>query len=676
MANRYSNITTSQFDPMSFQEVMFAPSLQRKKHDELDAQRALLSQGLSAVNPHDKYFNEANTVKADIENQILSQSEQLAREGVNSNSQADFLKLNNTYQKLMSPTGKLGMINSHNVNLKQTYADYLKESITAGNSPNVAKQHAQLALQQHMKDPLYDDRGRVIDFKMDKSAAKYIDIPKRVQEYATAAGINSEEMSRSFGALSYDKDTNRYVMNSNRKNLTESNLTNLQSVMNTMNRELSDPNSEVRQSVDYTFKNPASVLEDIKTQLGIYTKTKTIDDRGSSIGSVDWADRGDDPELASLGLTVASENFTPTKYSEMSVTDIRSRIDELSNQKSLSESEKKELGELTTYNKELQNKINSNPEFKKINEQILKYEQDLQDVQSGNYKGESMFINGKNVEFGKGSFQTSEQSQNAQRQVKSLELNKKIGQLKDQLNEKTKEFTKNTNLQSTDYMLTPQTAKQVTTLKIASDNIEKLFKNNPQNVLSMVNIESLFNGDSSFDKLTPEDKDVIAKVMYNAKPGSITLERVGRKGALSGKPEYVLRVQPNKDNNGKVYEGNNIWSKGSIGEDKPFDIRVSFKKSDNGIVNNVNGLIKEYVGMAGDKGKQLSKDMSLYQNYGNEKWSDFKKDPVVLSRVDALIQKDIENNKNSVYSKMGSYDQMVEHFMNVHRNELINFDNN
>lgn len=676
MANRYSNITTSQFDPMSFQEVMFAPSLQRKKHDELDAQRALLSQGLGTVNPHDKYFNEANTVKADIENQILSQSEQLAREGVNSNSQADFLKLNNTYQKLMSPTGKLGMINSHNVNLKQTYADYLKESIAAGNSPNVAKQHAQLALQQHMKDPLYDDRGRVVDFKIDKSAVKYIDIPKRVQEYATATGINSEEMSRSFGALSYDKDTNRYVMNSNRKNLTESNLINLQSVMNLMNREVLDPNHEVGQSIDYTFKNPASVLEDIKTQLGIYTKTKTIDDRGSSIGSVDWADRGGDPELASLGLTVASENFTPTKYSEMSVTDISSRIDKLSNQKSLSESEKKELGELTTYNKELQNKINSNPEFKKINEQILKYEQDIQDVQSGNYKGESMFINGKNFEFGKGPFQTSEQSQNAKRQVKSLELNKKIGQLKDQLNEKAKEYTKNTNLQSTDYMLTPQTAKQVTTLKIASDNIEKLFKNNPQNVLSMVNIESLFNGDSSFDKLTPADKDVIAKVMYNAKPGSITLERVGRKGALSGKPEYVLRVQPNKDNNGKVYEGNNIWSKGSIGEDKPFDIRVSFKKSDNGIVNNVNGLIKEYVGMAGDKGKQLSKDMSLYQNYGNEKWSDFKKDPVVLSRVDALIQKDIENNKNSVYSKMGSYDQMVEHFMNVHRNELINFDNN
>lgn len=664
MANRYSNITTSQFDPMSFQEIMFAPSLQRKKHDELDAQRALLSQGLGAVNPHDKYFNEANTVKADIENQILSQSEQLAREGVNSNSQADFLKLNNTYQKLMSPTGKLGMINSHNVNLKQTYADYLKESIAAGNSPNIAKQHAELALQQHMSDPLYDDRGRVVDFKMNKSAAKYIDIPKRVQEYATATGINSEEMSRSFSALSYDKDTNRYVMNSNRKNLTESNLINLQSVMDTMNREISDPNNEVRQSIDYTFKNPASVLEDIKTQLGIYTKTKTIDDRGSSIGSVDWADRGDDPELAGLGLTVASENFTPTKYSEMSVTDISSRIDKLSNQKSLSESEKKELGELTTYNKELQNKISNNPEINKINQELKQAEADLKAVNNGTYKSKFSSPN------------QSEQSSAAQRQVDSNSILKRIGDAKDRLNEKTKEFTKNTNLQSTDYMLTPQTAKQVTTLKIANDNIEKLFKNNPQNVLSMVNIESLFNGDSSFDKLTPADKDVIAKVMYNAKPGSITLERVGRKGALSGKPEYVLRVQPNKDNNGKVYEGNNIWSKGSIGEDKPFDIRVSFKKSDNGIVNNVNGLIKEYVGMAGDKGKQLSKDMSLYQNYGNEKWSDFKKDPVVLSRVDALIQKDIENNKNSVYSKMGSYDQMVEHFMNVHRNELINFDNN
>ncbi len=301
--NRYTSLTPSRFNPMNFQEIIAAPMMKRKQHDDLLAQQDALRAGLAKVNPHEKYFDEAINLKQGINDQIQSQAEQLAKEGINPNSTSQFLQLSRNYNDLVSPTGKLGMINAHNINLQKTYNDYLKESVEAGNSPNIAKLHADQAIKQHMQTPLYDERGRVNDFKVDKGSVKFIDIPKRFQNYAKEAGMTSKDFANSSGALSFDQQGNRFVVNSSNRNMSADNIKQLQAVADLANREISDPSSEVRQSIDYNFRNPADVLKDVQQQLNIYRTNKSATERGSSMGSVDFADQKANTDGLPTGIT-------------------------------------------------------------------------------------------------------------------------------------------------------------------------------------------------------------------------------------------------------------------------------------------------------------------------------------------------------------------------------------
>lgn len=138
MANRYSNITPSQFNPLSLQEIMATPLMQRQKHDQLIAQQEMLRQGLAKVDPLDVHMNEALNVKSQMENKLRSQAELLSKEGINPNTQGEFLALNREYQNLISPTGRLGQINA----AKQIYNANLKEFLDTAEKQGIGSNRA------------------------------------------------------------------------------------------------------------------------------------------------------------------------------------------------------------------------------------------------------------------------------------------------------------------------------------------------------------------------------------------------------------------------------------------------------------------------------------------------------------------------------------------------------
>ena len=73
--NRYTNLTPSRYNPLSYQELAATPAAQRARHDQLIAQQEILRQGLAKVDPLDVHVNEALTLKNDINNQINDQAE-------------------------------------------------------------------------------------------------------------------------------------------------------------------------------------------------------------------------------------------------------------------------------------------------------------------------------------------------------------------------------------------------------------------------------------------------------------------------------------------------------------------------------------------------------------------------------------------------------------------------
>lgn len=311
--NRYTDLSVARFDPLSMQEIFAVPGMKRQQHNAMLAQQQQLLSGLAKVDPHDKYFNEALRLKQDLTSSIDKSALQLAQQGINSNSMNEVLALNRQFQDITSPTGKLGMINQHKINVAKTTQDYIAESIKAGNSPDVAKAHAQIAMQKHMQAPLYDDKGRVIDYKIDTAPVEFVDIPKRFQEYLKGSGMTSDQWSKAAGALSFDQAGNRYVLNQNASGLTETNKKQIQAGLDTMNSEIMDGNSLTRRSLDYNFQNPNDVLKRLQTQAGIYREDKTAREYGQSVGSVDWKDNKKEDELTLEGVNVEGVSIDRNK---------------------------------------------------------------------------------------------------------------------------------------------------------------------------------------------------------------------------------------------------------------------------------------------------------------------------------------------------------------------------
>lgn len=321
--NRYTELTPSQFNPLTFEQIAAPAMMRRQQHDKALVDQATILQGLAQVKPHEKFYTEAQNLKKNIESKIDDYSTRLSKEGFNNQTQGEMIALNREYQNLISPTGKLGMINAHNESLQKTYADSIANSIKMGNSENVAKMRANEALQKHLIEPLYNKQGQVIPFTS-SSAPKFVDPIKFTDELASKAGMSTSEWKKATSGLSMDAAGNRFVVDQSKAKASGSNLKQLQAAADTINLSLSDPTSELRQSLSYNYRNLNDVRNQIAKQLGIYVKeeSKTASEKGFS--NVDWynppkgaSEKDLGEQIAGVTQNTVTVGHDPNSYSDV-----------------------------------------------------------------------------------------------------------------------------------------------------------------------------------------------------------------------------------------------------------------------------------------------------------------------------------------------------------------------
>jgi len=272
--NRYTTLTPSQFSPLSLEEIMLVPSMKRKQHDDLLAKQEFLRGELAKVDPHEKYFNEAVQERQRLNDQLLAQSEQLAKEGVTPNTQSQFLKMNRDYQDSTSPTGKLGMINQHKKDVAATEKEYRDLAIKMGIPPSISEHWIQQAMDNHMKKtPLYDENGRVIPFKIDKNLVEKVDINKDFSDEAAKLGFTTTGNDSIWSNIATSPDGRyTYVNKTGSGYESTKNIGNINALINYMNAKVNDPTSKEGQWIDYARLNKQSLLDSLQQQSGIYIK--------------------------------------------------------------------------------------------------------------------------------------------------------------------------------------------------------------------------------------------------------------------------------------------------------------------------------------------------------------------------------------------------------------------
>ena len=629
--NRYDTASVAKFSPFSYQELAVTPMMQRQKHDSLDAQRELLRQGLAKTSPHEKYYEEAVRLKDELNNQINTQAELLSKEGVNPNSQSEFLKLNRDYQETMSPTGKLGMINAHNVNLQSTYKNYIDEAIKAGQSPAIAKLHADQAIQKHMKQPLYDERGRVVDFNAGNAAPKYIDNVKWINELASKVGFTQSNWAQASSGISKNADGTRFVVNESAKGMTKDNIENLNRLAQAANREVSDPASEIRQNINYNFKNPQTELDNMLNQLYARREIESgVTDRNKSIGSVDWNENGvngsGNMDIIDTQHALKIDKFTNRSHGT-NVLELNKLESKIKN-KTATQQDQIEYNSLQKFVNQTQTKVGSNPQYKEEKALENKYNYDLVNKSSSKMRATYNAIkNGTLNGVYKVSGNTATvDAYKLKQQGYTLSEIREIKEVANKFlnNPHTKNITKifsETNKLNNNYAnyynLFPNNSKGTKAYEDFNKNMESIFSGGTANTLQNLGLISAIQIDGTNDyDINDDDRNGIQKLLSNdIKPGSFSISGFSDNN-VTGLPS--IRMSFNTKDSSKGYtKGNYSWKDnktlGQEGSKVSFDL--DFKKLSN-IPDNANklqtmnalGKLAEFIyNNGGENGQNISK---------------------------------------------------------------------
>jgi hypothetical protein len=661
--NRYDTISTSAYAPRSLQETLLVPSMRRAQHDAADKNLQTQLSELDKVNPLDKHYGEAQRIKSELSKTIGSQAESLATQGFNNNTTSDIYRTNRTIGDLYSPTGTLGQINAAKLAYDKDSDEYLKSATAMGHSPERVKLNLKEIQDKYNSEPVYGKNGKVSSMSIDKLPPKYVDYQDKAMKLFKDANLNSADIDNLASDIVLNDDGSSYVLSKGSKSSKASNAKGIQAALNFLNTEILNPNSDTGKSLNYSKINPTDALKDVLGLSGVYKVSKSASGSTSQISNYNPAPVQDGSD--GYGLTESANTFVSDKFSGMSYSELGDVVAQYKNDKTPAGRQK--YYEANTFKNKLDSATSNVPEIKKLKDQLAQEEKRFLVIQSNPNK---QYINGKLVDSG----YKTEQSKNAFVQNQNSKYIQRINTIKNQIGDLSKPYIGQTNSESTDYMLTPYTTKQSSLLKIADENIQKLFQTSPENIKSMVNIETIGTSEGNvLNNVSSADRETIAKVLSRAKPGDITLNRVSGKGT-SGKPEYVLRIVPN-DESEKLYGNNKFWSKSKINKE-PIDVRVSFNKmKGNSGVDLVNGLITQYVQGAGGKGKQLAQTMTAYATYGDKSWNDYKSDPTVIGRIDNIIENMVIEDNSSPYGKLTT-SQARARYLKHHGNETINFHDN
>ena len=275
--NRYSQITPSQFSPLSLQEIMITPTMQRQKHDQLIAQQEMLRQGLAKVDPLDVHMNEALNVKSGIENKLASQAELLGREGVNPNTQGEFLALNREYQNLIAPTGRLGQINAAKQVYAKNFNDYLED---AQKNKGWSRERALANWNQFSK--------QYTGFEGDKiSNIGQLGAPKKVEVMDVlkdVKGLLGEQVVGEMRASGYSfqpsPDGGMVMVDRSGRRIETSNRPNLQHAQNLINQKL--VGKEWQDSIRFEGENTPNIYNQLTSGINSMLSTGVVDNRGEN----------------------------------------------------------------------------------------------------------------------------------------------------------------------------------------------------------------------------------------------------------------------------------------------------------------------------------------------------------------------------------------------------------
>ena len=284
--NRYTQLTPSQFNPLSLEEIMLVPAMQRKKHDDLLSKQEDIRLGLAKVDPLDVHYDEAIKLKSEIESELDNNATTLAKTGVNDpNVTSKIIALNRKYNDLISPTGRIGQINT----AKAVEAAEKKKFFENPAFKDYGVDALEKAWQKHRSRENYsgyDDKGNITNIGM-LSAPKYEDMQKDFMELSARLGEETKTYLNNIGAHFQPGPFGGLIMvSADGKTINTSNDKNLEALAKTMETKYLQETGEGYKSREFAGYDKQNTLQQLNSMLNIPRVNKNIKDLNYSYNNI------------------------------------------------------------------------------------------------------------------------------------------------------------------------------------------------------------------------------------------------------------------------------------------------------------------------------------------------------------------------------------------------------
>lgn len=273
--NRYSNGSVSKFNPMSFQEVMFAPSMMRQKHDGSIAAAEAMRIKADPLKVHEI---RALQLKQEMDSKISSEVDKINKEGFNANTTQNITRLNREYQDLIAPTGEVGQINA----AKQVYAANLKEYIDdATKNKGWSREDALYNWQNKFANQYtgFGEDGKSIENIGQYGAPKKVEIMEKLKDTKALLGeqVVNEIQASGYG-FAPGPDGSMIMIDRSGRRIETSNKPNLAHALNLLRQQFNE--KEWSSSREFGRENEGSVMNQVVSGVNTMLKTGVVDNRG------------------------------------------------------------------------------------------------------------------------------------------------------------------------------------------------------------------------------------------------------------------------------------------------------------------------------------------------------------------------------------------------------------
>jgi len=645
VVNRYTQTTPARYNPRTFDEMMVPAAYMREQHNALDLGMAEIGTAITKTDPLDIHSDAAKAEQQRLYDQITEQADILNKEGFNPAAKSKFMKLNQDYQQAVSPTGVLGKINNAKAMLAKNKEAFMAGSIEAGYDPRAMEQNWRDF--EEIYNAEFEESGRITPIG-ELYPPEYFDYMAEAKEIFKEAGVNATDIIRGSGKIIENPDGSGYVINSENRDVTDSNEAALKDAVNWLNNNIMNPNSTAGRSIEFQRKTGDQVLQEIAGLENVYKNSKTIDSKVSKITSRWNPENGNDVTNKGRGLFMAGRQVAAAKFSDKPFSEAKDVIAELElrqeEQGELSKEDEQILYEAKQYQDRVEEVLASDPEYQEFSNYYDALEEKVNGMMNGTYNlnADTDYLAGLgmiNDSKAAGNI-TNEMYNQAVADYRRNFIDGKRNALagtRKELDKIVNTASQNIQKAMTNYSFDPIGTKQVSRYKNINNSIERGLLTNPQNILSMMDIQELQLEGEAISDLTQKDKEGIAEIIRNIDKNSIELLAVTPRD-FQDKPGYTLRIKTDENNSYDLDNPGIFDTRGDIGGGEYVNIRVNFNEAEaeDTDIRNINGMVEDYIASVGPDGQELvdyQRQVRATRQYPNTTWEQMTSSPEFMANT-------------------------------------------